>query len=211
MKAYLSNYRNHWISPYTIMEKIIFWREIDYDEPLVEKFNAILTPFCNGIKVVLDFVHPRINYVKLDRWDTWSMDGTLAIIILPMLKQLKETGHGSGMIDNEDVPVELRSKYKKRRSSEARQMDIHSIDMEDNGLVHQRWQYALDEMIWSFEQKVMDDSEHQFFDFSKSNDVPPWKEGYVSPEVDWAALEAHRLRKQNGFRLFGKYFESLWD
>jgi hypothetical protein len=36
MKVYLSNYHNHWISPYTIMEKIVFWREIDYDSPMAK-------------------------------------------------------------------------------------------------------------------------------------------------------------------------------
>jgi len=39
MKVYFSNYRNHWISPYTILEKIFFWREIDYDEPIIEKWS----------------------------------------------------------------------------------------------------------------------------------------------------------------------------
>ena len=29
--------------------------------------------------------------VRIDPWDTWSMDDTLAQIILPMLKQLKNT------------------------------------------------------------------------------------------------------------------------
>jgi hypothetical protein len=35
-------------------------------------------------------VHPEIKYVKIDRYDTWSMDHTLADIILPMLKQLQK-------------------------------------------------------------------------------------------------------------------------
>jgi len=30
MKIYKSNYRNHWVYPYTILAKIYFWREIDY-------------------------------------------------------------------------------------------------------------------------------------------------------------------------------------
>ena len=36
------------------------------------------------------------------------MDHTLANIILPMLKQLQATKHGSPMVDIEDVPEELR-------------------------------------------------------------------------------------------------------
>ncbi len=71
MKIYLSNYRDHWISPYTILEKVFFWREIDYDEPIIEKLSDILEPISVALKKFLDFVHPRISYVKIDRYDTW--------------------------------------------------------------------------------------------------------------------------------------------
>ena len=27
MKVWLSNYRNHWISPYTILKKVCFWEK----------------------------------------------------------------------------------------------------------------------------------------------------------------------------------------
>ena len=36
--------------------------------------------------------------VRIDEYDTWSMDHTLALIILPMLKQLKATKHGSPLL-----------------------------------------------------------------------------------------------------------------
>ena len=46
--------------------------------------------------------------IQIDPWDTWNMYNTLADIILPMLKQLKETKHGSPVVELEDVPEELR-------------------------------------------------------------------------------------------------------
>ena len=46
--------------------------------------------------------------VRIDNFDTWGMDHTLAYIILPMLKQLKETKQGSPYVYPEDVPTELR-------------------------------------------------------------------------------------------------------
>ena len=49
------------------------------------------------------------EYIKIDYWDTWSMDHTLSPIILKMLKQLKATKHGSGFIDMEDVPEHMRT------------------------------------------------------------------------------------------------------
>ena len=112
MKVYINNYRHHWLSPYTILEKVLFWKDwenIDYDTPWVEKWSDRLTPFCRALQKILDIFHPKINYVKIDYWDTWSMDNTLAEVILPMLKQLQKDKHGSPRVDDEDVPEELKS------------------------------------------------------------------------------------------------------
>jgi len=61
MKVYYSNYRNHWISPYTILEKVFFWREIDYDEPLIDRLSKIILPFSTGLQNVLNFIHLKFN------------------------------------------------------------------------------------------------------------------------------------------------------
>ena len=42
--------------------------------------------------------------VKIHRYDTWSMDHTLALIIHPMLVQLKEKNHGYFSTESEDAP-----------------------------------------------------------------------------------------------------------
>ena len=47
--------------------------------------------------------------VRIDNYDVWNMDVTLAQIILPMLKRLKEVKHGAPKVDNEDVPEHLRA------------------------------------------------------------------------------------------------------
>ena len=193
------------MSPYTILEKIYFWREIDYDEPFIERMSDILKPLCEVLKKFLDFVHPRFSYVKIDRWDTWSMDNTLAQIILPMLKQLHKSKHGAPSVDDEDVPEYLRSHMAQPKEYE---WDIDSLHF-------MRWDWVLDEMIWAFEQKVKDDDESPFFDHSENNpDSFPWNEKgeYVSKtKVDWDKLKIHQDRKQNGYRLFGKYYQALWD
>jgi hypothetical protein len=224
MKVYLSGYRNHWISPYTVMEIIFFWTDwskcgrskgviadTDYvDHPIwVEKCTKYIRPICGVIQSVLDFIHPPIKYVKIDRYDTWSMDYTLSYIILPMLKQLKEESHGSPWIDDEDVPTELRSGKKNRKFKN--NPDVQALDIEDDTLLHKRWAWVLDEMIWAFEQKVQDDPESKFFDYTGCPDNMPWDSGYVGPKVDWDGLNAYNDRKRNAFRLFGKYYENLWD
>ena len=204
MKVYLSNYRHHWISPYTILEKVFFWKkEIDYDDPLIDKLSDALNPICVGIQKVLDFIHPPIDYVKIDRWDTWSMDHTLANIILPMLKQLQETKHGAPRTDDEDVPEELRS---------TSAPPIEDIDMghtDDNWF--KRWDWILDEMIWAFEQNIDHDNDKAFFDYSVCNNKLPWDKDYIGPKYDVEGHRKHQDRMQNGFRLFGKYYQNLWD
>jgi hypothetical protein len=198
----LSKYRYHWISPYTVLEKVFFWREIEYDEPIIDKWSDRLTPICQGIQKVLDFIHPKINYVKIDRWDTWSMDYTLSHIIVPMLKQLKETKHGSPFVDDEDVPEELKS-----TSAPPKENDW---DTDENHF--KRWDWALNEMIWAFEQNLDDKSEEKFFDHAEWDEKEKdFNKNLHKIKIDQVGLKAHQDRKANGFRLFGKYYQGLWD
>jgi hypothetical protein len=198
----LSKYRYHWISPYTVLEKVFFWREIDYDEPIIDKWSDRLSPICQGIQKVLDFIHPKINYVKIDRWDTWSMDYTLSHIIVPMLKQLKETKHGSPFVDDEDVPEELKS-----TSAPPKENDY---DTDENHF--KRWDWALNEMIWAFEQNLDDKSEEKFFDHAEWDEKEKdFNKNLHKIKIDQVGLKAHQDRKANGFRLFGKYYQGLWD
>ena len=227
MKIYKSNYRNHWISGLTMVEYLFWWKawsrcgrskfiieDADYVDPpdWAYKLADGLDVISNGIKRVLDFVHPQINYVKIDRYDTWSMDHTLSDIILPMLKQLKATKHGAPHTDDEDVPEYLRSHMAQPKENEWDTDSLHFM----------RWDWILDEMIWAFEQKVADDAEGQFFEHEPWDDVPATRaerkawmdnvnESLKRTKYDEAGHRAWQARKANGFRLFGKYFEALWD
>ena len=202
MKVYLSKYRYHWISPYTVLEKVFFWREIEYDEPIIDKWSDRLAPICQGIQKVLDFIHPKINYVKIDRWDTWSMDYTLSHIVVPMLKQLKETKHGAPFVDDEDVPEELKSTSAPLKESD--------YDTDENHF--KRWDWVLDEMLWSFEQNLDTNSEEKFFDHAEWDEKEKdFGKNLHKIKIDQEGLKIHQDRKKNGFRLFGKYYQGLWD
>ncbi len=83
MKVYINNYRHHWLSPYTIMEKVLFWKkwtdpEFDLYDDKNDKYTDWLVKPMEAVQKVLDFIHPKIDYVKIDKWDTWNMDGTLS-------------------------------------------------------------------------------------------------------------------------------------
>ena len=227
MKIYKSNYRNHWVSPYVILEKVFFWREIDYDEPLIEKLSNFLNPFSVAWLKFLDFVHPRINYVKIDKYDTWSMDHTLADIILPMLKQLKATKHGSPTVDDDDMPEELCVVAHQDWSQQlAFEFDDKEQYEKDSWDLHQRrWEWVLDEMIFAFEHYV-DDTWEEAFRSGEHDMIHVPCEWYEDgrPKLykiekgpndtyvcDYEGMNKVYKRMENGFSLFGKYYRGLWD
>jgi hypothetical protein len=159
----------------------------------------------------IDSKKKRTIKVHIDRWDTWGMDDTLAHIILPMLKQLKETKQGAPYVDFSDVPKEL---YVNEELTEE-QKDLGEVDDKH----FERWDWVLDEMIFAFESKRDDSWEEQFE--SGEWDMK-WKkiEGGMSEMIegpnhtikyDWEGRKKYQERISNGFRLFGKYYESLWD
>ena len=223
MKVYFSGYRYHWISPYTILEKVCFWekdKDVFYnheDDPnhKYEKWTDCLMPICGAISKFLDFVHPKIDYVKIDKYDTWSMDHTLAKIVLPMLKQLKETKHGAPFVDDEDVPEELKSTSAPEKENE--------YDTDENHF--KRWDWALDEMIFAFECHNDDSWEDAFrsgvhdmktvaceWDENGKATMYQWVEGPNNTyKCDYEGMKVVQNRIQNGFRLFGKYYQNLWD
>lgn len=130
--------------------------------------------------------------VHIDPWDTWNIDHTLAYIVLPMLKQLKETKHGSPIVDDEDVPHLPRMQ---RSSNESAQYDMFHTEEQDQLFWKQyevRWDWVMDEMIYAFDCKVNKDDVFMRFD-------------------DQDEMRKEQDRIANGFRLFGKYYEGLWD
>lgn len=201
MKIYLSKPRNHWISPYTILEKVFFWREIDYDEPVIEKWSDRLEPLSKALQKFLDFVHPQINYVKIDYWDTWSMDYTLSPIIAPMLKQLNKEKHGAPLVDDEDVPDSLKSTAAPPKEND--------WDTDDNHF--KRWDWVMGEMIWAFEQLSDWDNDSKFYDHGVKVEGESFSDSINRIKIDKDGLNAHNDRIQNGLRLFGKYYRNLWD
>ena len=224
MKIWKSCYRSHWISPLTIVERVFFWtpwsrqgrihlivEDRDYipTPAWAERLADLIEPVSRALQWFLDLVHPQINYVKIDRWDTWSMDHTLADIILPMLRQLKETKHGAPFTDDEDVPEYLRSHMAQPKEYE----------WDTDSLHFQRWDWILDEEIWAFEQLTIDDAEGQFFDHSAYDGSRLGDQEYLDDITNNVSKvkydkEGHakwQARVDNGLRLFGKYFRAHWD
>lgn len=187
MKAYIGPYKN-WFGPYQLARAICFWHTVDplrEDMTYVDKFGDWLSKR----KWLMRFLewnyrggHNRKIKVKIHDYDTWNMDDTLSHIIYPMLVQLKKTKHGSPNVDDEDVPAHLH-----------RPAGLKEWETDDNW--HLRWNWVLDQMIWSFEASTKD--EPVFYKEDGSLDVEKY--------------DNHYKQLRNGFRLFGKYYQGLWD
>ncbi len=142
MKIFIGKPHDHWLSPYTIKEKFFFWKS-GYDAYKNTPCKTLETA-CEWLKNVLDIIHPDIVYVKIDDYDVWSVDYTLAHIIHPMLIKLKEKKQGAPCVDNCDVPEHLKS-FNAPRFHEGQNIDDFFFD---------RWDWVLDEMIFAFDSII---------------------------------------------------------
>ena len=216
MKVKIGNYLTYW-GPYQIAELLMFWeprdsvRTHEFGKWLAgDEHETWLSKVCQWIYSK----RKRTVKIKLDRWDTWNADDTLSLIILPVLKQLKQDKQGSAIVDPEDVPEDIRPPDGVERLSD------------EDTTVQARWEWVLDEIIWTFEQLQPDyDWEAQY----QSGEVDIlWKPAKIDvdgdPElyemvngpkhtftVDREATKKHQDRISNGLRLFGKYYQGLWS
>lgn len=221
----------NWIGPYQLADMLFFWvekypeEELEkrWDYQLHDKFGTWLaSTFVADVCQWIQNFRKRTVKVRIDKYDVWSMDSTLTPIILPMLKKLKEVKQGSGYIDLEDVPESMRLTETEEWDDQRvfdfyREPNLQNVKCD----IHTRYEWVLDEMIWAFEQLNEDDWEKQYWikhpeidfteypeDEGKTFKPLRWK---VEGEADWVGMQKHRDRIQNGVRLFGKYFQTLWD
>jgi len=150
---------------------------------------------------------PQSINVVIDDYDTWNADHTLANIILPVLERLKTSKQGAPHVDDEDVPAEMRSIVSPAKNPE---------DGDTDGTWFLRWDYVLDEMIWTMREIANHrPTENTFYktlyDFVESADVNTnLKEVLANMQIDEKGYKAYHERLQRGCVLFGKYFQCLW-
>ena len=162
--------------------------------------------------------------VKIDNFDTWALDHTLAVIILPALIQLKQTKHG--------VPSELTD----RIGGDVDNNLVFDFIKEDDDSVFdqlcEQWDEVLDKMIWSFLQLSIEDDYDSQYHHGKMeivweklpnelhpNPVTGAKESLYqmvdkNPGEHWydrIGSQEHEKIIQEGLELFGKHFRDLWD
>jgi hypothetical protein len=162
--------------------------------------------------------------IQIDPFDTWSLDHTIASIVLPSLIQLKNTKHGvpSGFTDRVggDFDNNLVFDF------------IKEDDTEVFNQLCDNWDDVLDKMIWSFLQlSIEDDYDNQYHHGKMKiaweklpNELHPNPTTGVNEPLyqmvdknpgehwyDHIGNQEHEKRIQEGLELFGKHFRDLWD
>lgn len=161
--------------------------------------------------------------IEVENFDTWSLDHTLALIILPALIQLKHTKHG--------VPSTFVSDISDNWNGQV----CFDFINDDKGEVFDigvaAWEEAIDKMIWSFQQIAIDDNYDSKYHHGKmdlgwklsSHTLPNQITGVMEPTYEmvdknptehWYDHVGHTLhneRIQEGLDLFGKHLRDLWD
>ncbi len=222
MRVKIGKYKNGWTGPYQIAD----WLKLvgvgdDRCTAIGDRLNKTwVRTFCEWIEKRKPGRHQQVK-IHIDPWDTWNMSDTLAQIIAPMLRQLRKDKHGAPAVDDEDVPEYLRSTSAPVKKNE--------WDTDENYFL--RWDWVMDEMIWAFEQEEGDgnweDQYHSGEIDIQWKEIDHWtpdlKHGIKEPMYemihgpndthvfDSTGYEKHLDRMKNGFRLFGKYYLSLWD
>lgn len=247
MRIKIGKYKS-WFGPYQVAEALCFWAKDVKDEhgfkskpEWVHKFGEWLShgniepdPVVGEIRdwgserhttwlykflLWIDSKKKRTVKVHIDKWDTWNMDYTLALIILPMLEQLKKTKHGSPHVDDEDVPPHLR-KGTTYEWDDQLTFDFYKENNEED-LTHKRWEWVLNEMIWAFKEHITDDAEDKFWgdiaeesfkwEYMEDGNYKLLSNDNNKSNYDQEGWKSWNEKKQNGFRLFGKYYTGLWD
>jgi hypothetical protein len=145
MKVKIRSYPE-WYGPYQLVDSLLFFMPENKRFPIAEKFaESKVGKFVEKIGTARSaFYEKRRFSVRIDKYDTWGMDSTLAPIILPMLRQLKETKHGAPCTDDEDVPEYIRSTYAPPKENDW-DVDVYHF---------YRWDWIMDEMIFAFDDMV---------------------------------------------------------
>lgn len=160
--------------------------------------------------------------ITIEKFDTWNLDHSLALIILPALIQLKATKQG---IPNDFAEVGG-ADYDAQDSFDFYK-ETHSEGFDAKC---KEWDEVLDKMIWSFQQIALEDYDTKYhhgkpdYDWVKTNKQFPnpitgkmedtFQMVDKNPNEHWYDHVGHQLheeRIQEGLELFGKYYRALWD
>ena len=139
--------------------------------------------------------------LKLHKHDVWDFGCTLSPIILPMLIRLKTEKQGTPRTDPLDAP----------------HISTNETEEKFSGFNEARWAWLLGEMIFAFDHIYREANDPSYAeDYFYATGVLDYigKGLQQGPNHTYKVDEAKRKefhdRLDNGFLMFGKYFQNLW-
>jgi hypothetical protein len=132
----------------------------------------------------------RKEKVRIDEWDTFSLDSTLAKIIHPALIRFKKE-----RVRLPGVPTVF--------FQPGDEMDKNGNPTDASlAIAEKRFMDALDKMIYSMHQIAYEYPEEMVY-FPENKKTEKF-------DINKEGLDAYGKRIQEGCELFGKYFNTLW-
>lgn len=188
MKAYIGPYPSRLTCN---VHRRLMKRRYGYHWPEQQtKLETFLERLEDGLQAIYDRTinlwldkRDQTVLVKIDPHDAINANVTLAHIIVPLLKQLKQNQQGAPFVDVEDVPDHLMPKHPIKKLG----------DVDDTHF--ERWDYVLDEMIFAFEKKLEEDSwKDEFYVWEECEDATL---GYKLVSCDKEGIYKMQKRIQN--------------
>lgn len=221
MRVKFGPYKN-WFGPYQ------FARLLKYVGVSTDTCDMIAEKYIPAAPFVLfeKLRGKRKEEVVIHGYDAWSADHTLAKIIVPLLRRVKEDKHG--------IPSEfLTEEYNKLTSSKEFWAEKGGGPLHIRADIlfkesEKKWDEVLDHMIWAFEEYTNEEwdepywsGEHGDFQSVPTGETfwnPITKKDEETFEMkltgnricDWEGRQKHWDRMQEGINLFAKYYSSLW-
>lgn len=124
--------------------------------------------------------------IKIDNYDLWSLDHTLAMVIYPAVKLIAKHKVGTPMSMFSDRCHELMQMGTQPTAALKREYT------KLNKAGHKKWQDTLNEIVWTFHQLA----EVEEFEAT---------EGMTRKQED-----AYHQRIKDGLHLFAEYYRALW-
>ena len=224
MKVKIGPYKKYY-TPYDLESFLV--EKMGLSSFVVEILTWPLYRACDFLNWVTGYEKGPNVKVRIDEHDTWSADYTLSHIIYPLLDKLKDDKHSVPRVDNADVPEYLRTE------------PINEYGDENiEGLIL-KWNWVLYRMMYSFAYKCYEDEAEEIqYEFVNSDkvykdygvviydiddlnkllhgddyslsDVLFSEKRFAYTRIDFSEIEKHNKYIQEGFEIFGKYYQSLW-
>jgi hypothetical protein len=137
-----------WIGPYQIAEKL---EHLGVSHDRCHDIGSWISDH-TWLQEICEWIYnkrKRTVKIKIDGYDVWNLDHTLALIIAPCLKKLQEHRCGTPFVAKVDLPEDLR---------------------EEPDYSRKAWEWVMGEMIWTFEAMDDDNVDDWDDDISKRMD-----------------------------------------